>query len=116
MRRGARFLETALDLVARHRAVARVIAGLPCLDSLNDGPADFHRSGPKLLLDGVRAVVTGAPLDDFDRGVRNELEHVARLQADVLHAQVTGNVITHLAERGAEVRAQEPRAMAQHQV
>ncbi len=76
----------------------------------------FTEAARNSFLHGVGAVVAGAALDHVDRGVRDELQHVAGLQADVLHAQVTRHVIAHLAERLLEVRAQLAGAMQEHQV
>jgi hypothetical protein len=50
---------------------------------------------------------TRAALDRFDRRARYELQQIARLEPRILHAQVTGDVATHLAQRLAEVGTQQ---------
>src|SRR5512146_113060 len=100
-------LETACDLAAGHGAVARIVLGSGGLDALDDRAADLHRCGAEFLLHAVGAVVSGAALDRLHGGVGDEAQHIPGLQADVLHAQVTGDVIAHLAERALEVGTQE---------
>ena len=45
--------------------------------------------------------MTGAALDGLDGGVGHELQNVAGLQAEILHAQVAGDVVGDLAQRRA---------------
>jgi hypothetical protein len=59
---------------------------------------------------------TRAALDRFDRRARYELQQIARLEPRILHAQVTGDVATHLAQRLAEVGTQQTGLEPQRQV
>ena len=91
--------QAALDLMARHRAIAGVKVRGARLDPLDDGLADLHRGLPEFALHAVGAVVTGASLDGQHGGLRHQLQNVARLETDVLHAQVTGDVVGDLSQR-----------------
>src|SRR5256884_9255071 len=62
------------------------------------------------------SVVPRAALDGVDAGARHEPHEIARLEPEVLHPQVTGHVVAHLAERRLEVGAQQPRLVAQHEI
>src|SRR6185437_12119420 len=86
------------------------------LDALDHRAADLHGSGAEFLFHSVGAVVSGAALDRLDGGVGYQAQHVAGLEPYVLHAQMTGDVVGHLAERALEVGAQQARAMAGHEV
>src|SRR5690348_9214872 len=79
-------LEAAFDLLAGHRAIARVVLRAGGLDALDHGAADLHRGCTEFLLYAVGAVVSGAALDRIDGGVGHEAQQIARFQADVLHA------------------------------
>ena len=57
-----------------------------------------------------------AALDRLDLRLRHQHQHVARLQSEVLHAQVTGHVIADLAELAREVGAQQARLVARPQI
>ena len=57
-----------------------------------------------------------AALDGLHLGVGHELQHVARLQADVLHAQVARHLVADLAEARFELGCEQTFAVAQHQV
>ena len=116
MRRLACALEPRLDLPRRHRTVARVVIRPRRRNSAENGPSDLHRDVAVFFLDTVGAVVTRATLDRLDLGAGNEREHVACLETQVLHTQVTGDVVAHLAERLVEIRAQQTRAVTPHQV
>src|SRR6266480_332523 len=111
-----RLREAARDLLSRHGAVAGVVIGLRALDPLHHRASDAHRGGAKLALHAVGAVVPRAALDGVDAGARHEPHEIARLEPDVLHPQVTGHVVAHLAERRLEVGAQQPRLVAQHEI
>src|SRR6187431_1156527 len=87
----------AVDLMARHRTVARVMIRVGLRDSRNDRLADLYGSSPVFLLHRVGAVVAGATLDHLNRRLGHELEHVARLESNVLHTQMAGHVVTDLA-------------------
>ena len=80
------FFQAALDLVPRHRAVAAVVVWIRVLDTGHHRPADLHRGGAIFLLHSVSTVVSGAALDDVNRGIGHELEHISCLEPDVLHA------------------------------
>src|SRR5260370_483243 len=112
----ARLREAARDLLPRHGAVTGVVIGLPALDPLHHRAPDSHRSGAKLALHAVGAVMPRAALDGIDTGAGHESHEIARLEADVLHPQVTGHVVAYLAERCLEVSAQQARLMAQHEI
>src|SRR6185437_4709424 len=112
----AAVLEAALDLLAGHRAVARVVLGGSGFDALDHRATDLHGSGAEFLFHAVGAVVPGAALDRLDGGLGDQAQHVAGLEPDVLHAQVTGDVVSDLAERALEVGAQEARPVAVHEV
>src|SRR5580658_8769184 len=90
--------QQALDLVARHGAIAGVVGGRGILHPACHGAANLHRGRAEFLLHGIGAVVTGTALDDVNRGVGHQPQHIAGLQADVLHPQVTGNMVADLAE------------------
>src|SRR5579862_3778150 len=116
LRRALRLREEALDLLAGHRTVAAVVIGLGALDTLCHRAADLRRGGPELALHAVGAVVPGAALDHLDGRARDQLECVAGLQPEILHAQMAGHVVGHLAEGLLEVGAQQAVLVAQHQV
>src|SRR5215469_9410244 len=116
MRRRPRRCESALDLLAGHRAIARIVVCRGRFHALYHWAADADRSLAKARLEGIGAVVPRAALDGLDGAAGDQSQQVARLQAEVLHAQVTGHVVAHLAERGLEVGAQETCAVPQHQV
>src|SRR5215831_15016904 len=116
MLRGAWRSEAAFNLMSGHRAIARIVIGGCALHALHHGAADADRGGAKARLHTISTVVTRAALDGIDAAAWNEPQQVTRLQSDVLHAQVTGHVIAHLAERHLEIRAQAASRVAQHQV
>src|SRR5882762_4631157 len=111
-----RLREAARDLLPRHGAVAGVMIGLRALDPLHHRAPDPDRSGAKLALHTVGAVMPRAALDGVEAGAWHEPHEIARLEPDVLHPQVTGDVVAHLAERYLEVGAQQPRLVAQHEI
>src|ERR1700683_417553 len=106
----------AFNLMRGHWAVARIVVRMSLLDLLLHWQADPDRGRALLLLDRVGAVVPRAARDYIERRTGHEVQNVARLQAHVLHAQVTGHVVAHLAERSLEIGAQQPGAMPQHEV
>src|SRR5277367_3044355 len=116
MRRGYTVRQAAFDLMAGHRTIARVKIGAACLHSLDDRLADLHRSMTKFPLYAICSVVTGTPFDGLHGGPRNELQYVASLQSDILHAQVASHVVCDLPERAGEISAQQSRLVAQRQV
>src|SRR5258708_38650098 len=99
MRRRRRIFQSAFDLMARHRAIAGVKIRAARLHALDDRFADLHGGIAKLSFDAVRAVVTRTPFDGLDSGSGNQLQYVASLESDILHSQVTGDVVRHFAER-----------------
>src|SRR5215813_5218757 len=107
MRRRAWSCESALDLLASHRAVARVVVRRGGFYALHHRAADPYRCLAKARLEAVRAVVAGAALDRLDGAAGDQPQQIARLQAEVLHTQVAGYVIAHLAECGLEVGTQQ---------
>src|SRR5690606_25212631 len=109
LQRVRRFLaarQAGLDLMPGHRTIARVVVGVRIVDAPDDWTADLHRHVAILALHAVSAVVSRAALDRIDLGPGHEHQHVARLQAHVLDAGMTWNVVAHLAELVAEVRFQ----------
>src|SRR4051812_519267 len=108
MRRFLRLLHARLDLVSGHRAVARIEIRTAVDDATYDRAADLHRHVAELALHAVRAVVARAALDRLDLRLRHQHQQVARLQAEVLYAQVTRHVIADLAELAREIGAQQP--------
>src|SRR5688572_17608076 len=95
--------QARFDLVPGHRAIAGIEVGAAVGDAAHDRTADLHRNVAILALHSVSAVVPGAALDRLDLRLRHQHQHVARLQAQVLHAQMTGHVVADLAELAREV-------------
>ena len=91
--------EPALDLVAGHRAIAGVVVGVRRLHALRipAGRSSSRRRGTRVFT-RIGAVVARAALDHLHGGVRHQPQHIARLQADVLHPQVARHVVADLAE------------------
>ena len=75
-------------------------------DSLEHRATDLHRHIAILALHTVSSVVARAALDGLDLRAWHEHQNVARLEPKILHAQMTGNVVAHLAERPAEIPPQ----------
>src|ERR1700693_5804212 len=105
MRRLASRRESAFDLVPGHRAIAAVVVRGGILHTLDHRARDLHRRVTKGALDRISAVVARTALDDLDRGAGHQPQYVARLEADVLHPQMTRNVVADLTEPAAEVGA-----------
>src|SRR5580692_9608742 len=103
MRRRRLLFQAALDLMAGHRTVACVEVGTARLHPLKYRLADLHGLVAELFLDAVGPVMPRAPLDGLHGGSRNELQYVASLESNVLHAQVTGDVVGDLAQRALEI-------------
>jgi hypothetical protein len=116
MRRWYAVRQSAFDLMACHRTIARVKVGAARLHALDDRLADLHRNIAKFPLYAISSVVTGTSLDGLHGGPRNELQYVASLESDVLHAQVARHVVCDLPERAGEIHAQQSRLVAQRQV
>src|SRR5205823_9979400 len=55
-------------------------------------------------------------LDQLDRRARHEPQEVARLEADLLHAEVARHLVSDLAERAPELARELPLAVEPHQV
>src|SRR6267142_4604719 len=105
MRRRRRILQTALDLMARHRAIACVKVRAARLHALDHRFADLHGSIAKLPLDAVGAIVARTSFDGLDSGSGNQLQYVASLESDILHSPVAGDVVGDFAERPCEISA-----------
>jgi hypothetical protein len=71
--------------------------GIGLLNFRHHRPPYLDRRGTKFLLHGIRAVVSRAALDHLNVGIGHEAQYVARFEPDVLHTQVTGHVVAHLA-------------------
>src|SRR5579863_458035 len=108
--------EATFNLMTGHGAVAGVIVGAGTLHALEHRATDLHRGVTKFALYGVGTVVTGTTLDHFDRGIRHQSQHIAGLEPDILHAQVTRHVIADPAEPAAEIRAQQAGLVPEHEV
>ena len=89
--------------MTRHRAIAGIEICAGRLNALHDRLADLHGGVAKLPLDAVGPIVPRTPFDRFHRGSRNQLQHVACLESDILHPQVAGNVIRDPAERARKI-------------
>ena len=59
------------------------------VDLTSDGSTDFLGDLAAFLLDGVGTIVPRAALDRNDLRVRNELEQITCLQAQILYAKMT---------------------------
>src|SRR6185312_229530 len=92
------------DVATGHRSVAGEMGGRRFGDALLHRSGQLARQRVGLVLDAVGAVVTGAALDRGDFGVRYQLQDVARLRSDLLHALVAGHLPGDLAQRRLEVR------------
>ena len=94
------------DLQRRQRAVGRHRrrAGRP--HRIEQRLGDLHREVEVLGLEAPGAVDRGAALHHVDLGVRDHAQHVGRLRADVLGAQVTRHVVRHGPHRPAEARVE----------
>src|SRR5579863_3713802 len=105
MRRRRRIVQTAFDLMACHWAIACVKVGAARLHALDDRLADLHGGIAKLPLDAIRAVVARTPLDGLDSGSGYQLQYVASFESDILHSQMTGDMVCDFAERAGEIGA-----------
>src|SRR5882724_10043021 len=94
------------DLLGRRRAIAREVLRARAIYLPRNRPRDLARHGSVFLLDAVGAVVTGAALDGVHFGARDELQHLARFEADVLYAQMARHLVADLAEAHREIRLQ----------
>src|SRR6185437_15040551 len=99
----------AFDLMARHRAIAGIKIGAARLHALYDRFGDLHGRVAKLPLDAVGSVVARASFNRFHGCPRDQLQHVAGLEADVLHPQVAGHMVRDLAQGAGEIGAQQSR-------
>ena len=72
------------DLLRGHRAIARKVVRLAFLELVDDRSGDLFGNVVKLLLHRISAVVSGTPFNDFDTRIRNQLQGIARLQANIL--------------------------------
>src|SRR5688572_14675568 len=116
MPRLPRIPEPGRDLVPGHGTVAGQPSTGEGGDALRDRAPDLHRRGMELALDRIGAIVAGTALDRRQLRGGDEREQVAGLEADILHAQVTGNLVGEFAETGREIGAQLPFRMPEHQV
>src|ERR1700722_16712476 len=80
------WVQAAFNLVSRHRTIAGVEVRIACLHALDDRLTNLHRVVAKLSLDAVCTIVTRTPLYWFHGRSGNQLQHVASLEADVLHS------------------------------
>src|SRR5271154_2910973 len=67
----------ALNLVPRHRAVARIIVRLTVHHFLPHRTPDLHGGVAEFALDRVGAVMPGTAFDHIDRGAGYQPQHVA---------------------------------------
>src|SRR5258706_438705 len=112
-----RFFSDALhDVARRDRAIGADVVWLGRRHLPEHRPSDLHRVVKIFCLHAPRAVVAGAALDHRHLRARHHLQRLARFLPHVLHACMAGDVIGDLAERVLEVGAQEPIALAQHEV
>src|SRR5580700_5165984 len=98
-------IQAAFDLVTRHRTIAGIEFGTARLNALNHRLAYFHGCVAKLSLDAVSTVVTRTPFDRLHGGSRNQLQHVASLEPDILHPQMARDMVRDLAEGAREIGA-----------
>ena len=100
-------VEAVGDVAAGHRAVAGEVVGVGLLDTILHRPGQLARERVGLALDAVGAVVAGAALDGGDLRIRHQLQYLARLRADLLHALVARHLPGDLAQRRPEVGLQQ---------
>ena len=112
----ATFADALLDMASGNRAVGADVIGLGVAHQAEHRAADFHRLFKVLAFYAPGAVVPGAALDGRDLGLRHHLQQFAGLLTHVLHAQMAGNVIRHLAQRFFELFLQQTVLVAQHQI
>src|SRR3989337_1670269 len=93
-----RRVEAGLDLMPRHGAIAGIMIRARVAHATKHRTADLHRHVAKFFFDAISTVVARAALDRIDLRLWHQHQHVARLHAEILHPQVTGHVITDLAE------------------
>ena len=94
----ARLGAELIDLLAGHGAIAAepVRFGLLCLPNHRTG--DFFRRISEASLYTIGAIVTRTAFYYIDLGVRNKFQNIAGLQANILHTQVTRDLVSHLAK------------------
>lgn len=91
------------NVTAGQRTVAGEMLRFGLAHAAFHGTDDLARVVVGLVFDAVGTVVARAALDGDHLGVGNQLQDVARLRADFLHALVAGNLPGDLAERLLEV-------------
>ena len=117
--RRAQLRHALRDVVAGQRAVTADEIGFVLGHGLEHGLADGHGIGVMQRLDAVGAGVARAALDGVElhlHALPHQLEHFFGLAADLLHAAMTGDVITDAAQRGLEVGLEQAVLVARHQV
>src|SRR5215471_1950232 len=103
------------NLQSRERTVGNDGVRLPG-DRIEQGLPDLHRQRKELLLHAPGAVVPGAIFERLELRTGNELQQVAGLEPDVLHLQMTGEVICDASRASLEVERQLSFRVAAHQV
>ena len=96
-------IETPGDLLRGHWTIADEMLRFVFLDTADHRPCDLLRNVMRFFLHSIRAVVTGATLDCMNFRFRNLLQLVTGFEANILHAQMTGDLVGHLAERRFEI-------------
>src|SRR5207247_9327002 len=97
-----------LDLEGRKRAVGDDQIGLRLLDVTQERPRHLVRFVVELALEAPGPVHDGAALDQLDHAPPHEPQEVARLETDLLHAEVARRLAAHPAEPAAELTRELP--------
>ena len=61
--------------------------------AIDHRPTDFHRDLVKFFLYRVGTVMSRTALDGIHPGVGNQLQQIARLEADILYSQMAGHMV-----------------------
>src|SRR5436190_12074860 len=100
-----------LDLEGRERAVGDEQIGFRLLEVAQERPRHLARVVVELALESPGPVHARAALDQLDRRSRHEPQEVARLEADLLHAEMARHLVGDLAERAPELARELPLAV-----
>ena len=82
------------NLYAGHGAIAGKVVGLNFINLLDHGSGDLQRFISCLLFHGISTVVPRTSFDCVHFCFGNEVEHIASLVTNILHAQMTSNLVT----------------------
>ena len=105
-----------LDLQRGQRTVRDDHVGPDRLEVAEEGPRHRQRCAVELALEAPGAVHPRAPLQHVDRRAGHQEQHVACLEADLLHAEMAWSVIRDPAERRGEPPIELPLGMELHEI